>query len=220
MFNHIPVEVPPIIQQNNPNGKRYYQTPEGNVYASVTTILGAKEKPWLENWRMMLGEDKAAKESKRCADRGDAVHKMAENYLKNVENCTKGYKPTYVEDFNALRLFLDKIDNIRAQEVGLYSDNFEYAGTVDCVAEYEGALSIIDFKTSTNNKTHDMIHDYFLQCTAYALAWFERTGEPIEDIVVMITVEKGLLPCVFKEKIENWIPMLLKRIDEYKALEG
>jgi genome maintenance exonuclease 1 len=182
--------------------------------------LGDKPKPALDKWRAMLGDDKAAKETKRCADRGTAIHEMAEKYLNNVENPTKGYKPEHVGGYNTLRFALNKINNIRAQEVGLYSDMFKYAGTVDCVAEYQGVLSVIDFKTSTNNKKVDMIHDYFKQCTAYAIAWFELTGEPIEDIVVLITVERGLAPLVYKEKIENWIPGLLEDIDKFNAKNG
>jgi len=221
MFTHIEIpKIPEIIQLNKVNGKRYYQIPDGSEYPSITTVLGAKPKPYLDNWRKMLGDDKAAKETKRCADRGTAVHEMAEKYLQNLEKPTKGYKPKHVDDFNKLRLTLNKIDNIRAQEVGLYSDTLKIAGTVDCVAEYDGVLSIIDFKTSTNNKTFDMIHDYFKQSTAYAIAWFERTGEPIEDIIIMIAVENGLVPAVFKEKIENWIPALLEDIDKFNDLDG
>jgi genome maintenance exonuclease 1 len=140
---------------------------------------------------------------------------MAEKYLNNEEIITKKYKPEHVGDFNKLKFALNKIDNIRQQEVGLYSDMFGFAGTVDCVAEFQEVLSVIDFKTSTNNKTADMIEDYFKQCTAYAIAWYERTGEAIEDIVVLISVERGLAPLVYKEKIENWIPGLLADIDRF-----
>ncbi len=218
MFTHIEIpELPKIIQKTLPGGRRHYITPDGNKYPSVTTILDAKPKPHLDHWRKMLGNDKAAKETKRCADRGDAIHEMAEKYLKNVDKCTKGYHHKHVADFNKLRLMLNKIDNIRAQEVGLYSDELEFAGTVDCVAEFKGVLSIIDFKTSTNNKTHDMIHDYFKQSVAYALAWYERTGELIENIVILITVENGLIPAVFTENIKTWIPALIEDIDKYKA---
>lgn len=221
MFTHIDIPtIPEIIQLNKVNGKRYYKIPDGSEYPSVTTVLGAKPKPYLDNWRKMLGDDKAAKETKRCSDRGNAVHEMAEKYLKNLDKPTKGYKPKHIDDFNKLRLMLNKIDNIRAQEVGLYSDTLKIAGTVDCVGEYDGVLSIIDFKTSTNNKTHDMIHDYFKQSTAYAIAWFELTGEAIEDIIIMIAVENGLVPAVFKEKIEGWIPALLEDIDKFNDMDG
>ena len=216
MFNHVKtIDLPKIIQKNKPNGKRYYLTPDGNEYPSVTTVLGAKTKPHLENWRKILGDKKADRETKRCADRGIVIHELAEKYLKNEEIITKGIKPEYLSDFNKLKTRLNKINNIRAQEVGLYSDRLKIAGTVDCVAEYDGILSIIDFKTSTNNKTKDMIEDYFKQCTAYAIAWHERTGEAIEDITILMTVEKGLIPLVFKEKIENWIGPLLRDIDHF-----
>ncbi len=221
MFTHIDTpNIPNIEQLNKVGGLRYYRTPDGNEYPSVTTILGAKEKPYLDKWRAMLGKDKAAKETNRCADRGTAVHEMAEKYLNNVEGYNKGYKPADVKNFNKMRFALNKINNIRRQEVGLYSDRFKYAGTVDCVGEFQGKLSIIDFKTSTNNKDYTMIHDYFKQCTAYALAWFELTGEPIEDIVIIIAVERGLAPLVFKEKIENWIAPLLDDIDVFNAKHG
>ena len=221
MFTHIDTpELPKLIQKTRPNGSRTYITPEGNEYPSVTTILGAKDKPYLDKWRAMLGKDKAAKETKRCADRGSAVHEMAEKYLNNVKDFNKGYKPADVKNFNKMRFALNKIDNIRQQEVGLYSDQFKYAGTVDCVGEFQNVLSVIDFKTSTNNKDYTMIHDYFKQCTAYALAWFELTGEPIEDIVIIIAVERGLAPLVFKEKIENWIAPLLDDIDLFNAKQG
>ena len=221
MFTHIEIpELPKLIQKTRPNGSRTYVTPEGNEYPSVTTILGDKEKPYLDKWRAMLGKDKAGKETKRCADRGSAVHEMAEKYLNNVENCSKGYKPVDVKSFNKMRFALNKINNIRQQEVGLYSDQFKYAGTVDCVGEFQNVLSIIDFKTSTNNKDYTMIHDYFKQGTAYALAWFELTGEPIEDIVIIIAVERGLAPLVFKEKIENWIAPLLDDINAFNVKHG
>ena len=218
MFTHIEIpELPKIIQKTKPNGKRTYITPDGNEYPSVTTVLGDKEKPWLDDWRKMLGDKKAAKETKRCADRGTVIHELAEKYLNNQEIITKGLKPEYISDFNKLKLGLNKIDNIRAQEVGLYSDRMRIAGTVDCVADYRSVLSIIDFKTSTNNKTKEMIADYFKQCTAYAIAWHERTGEAIEDIVIIIAVERSMMPLIFVEKIENWIPALLKDIAAYNA---
>ena len=217
MFTHVEIpELPKIIQKNKVNGKRYYVTPDGNEYPSVTTVLGDKEKPWLEDWRKMLGDNKAKKETKRCADRGTAIHEMAEKYLNNEDFKLRDYKPEYVKDFNKLKMKLNKIDNIRGQEVGLYSDRLKIAGTVDCVAEFDGLLSIIDFKTSTNNKTKDMIDDYFKQCTAYAIAWHERTGEAIEDITIIIAVERSLMPLVYTDKIENWIPALLNDITQFK----
>jgi CRISPR/Cas system-associated exonuclease Cas4 (RecB family) len=217
-FAHKPITNLPIVKvENNPGGKRYYVTPEGNKYPSVTTMLGHKEKPWLNDWRNSLGVDKAAKETKRASERGDAIHKLIEIYLNNKldYNITKVYDPEYIAGFNQVKLRLNTIDNIRAQEIPLYSDTLKVAGRIDCIAEYEGVLSVVDFKTSTNVKYEDMIQDYFLQTTAYAIMWHEITGEPIEDLVIIMSVEKGLVPLVFKDKIDKYVKPLLLRINDY-----
>lgn len=202
------------------NGQRWYTTPEGNKYPSVTTILGVKEKPALKEWQLSLGVDKAKKETDRCAARGEAVHYMAEQYLKNEEEPTKGQEQSNIKLFNQLKFKLNKINNIRAQEIPLYSDVLGLAGRVDCVAEYDGVLSIVDFKTSNNNKNEQMVEDYFLQCTAYAIMYNELFDEPIEDIVVLIAVEKGMTPMVYKRKIDDYIKPLLERINMFKAKYG
>lgn len=203
------------------NGMRFYKTPSGILLPSITTVLGAKEKPWLDNWRQMLGDKKALAETERCTQRGTAVHLMCEKYLQNVpkEEVTKNQPPEYVKLFNQIRLALNKVDQIRAQEVALWSESLGVAGRVDLVAEYNGKLSIIDFKTSNNNKTEDIIEDYFLQCTAYALMYYQVYGEIIEDIVVIITVEKGLMPLVFTKKIDNYVVILLNRIKDFKKMK-
>ena len=197
------------------NGKRWYSLPTGVLYPSITTVLGDKEKPEIQAWRQSLGVKKADKETKRCADRGTAVHEMAELYLKNNENPSKGHLIEHVRLFNQLKLRLNKINNIRAQEIPLYSHALKLAGRVDCVAEYDGVLSIIDFKTSNNNKDTKMVEDYFLQCTAYAIMYHELFGEPIEDIVVLIAVEKGMMPLIYKKKIDEYVEPLLKRINTF-----
>lgn len=216
MFDYIDIPtIPELTVENSASGRRYYVTPNGDRYPSITTVLGAKEKPYLANWRHMLGDKKADREQKRCADRGTAIHEMCEKYLFNDENPTKGFAAEHVRGFNQLKFRLNKINNIRAQEVALYCDYLKVAGRVDCIGEYEGVPSIIDFKTSNNNKDASMIEDYFKQCTFYALAWEELSGELIEDIVILMSVEKGMVPMVHKEKIENWIPSLLKDIHNF-----
>lgn len=217
-FNHLdPLSLPTLKRQQDASGRRTYTTPDGNKYPSVTTMLGFEEKPWLENWRKMLGDEKAKKETQRTADRGTAIHELIEKYLRNepYPDFTRGYKPEYIAGFNQLKLRLNKINNIRTQEAQIYSDTLRLAGTVDCVAEYEGALSIVDFKTSNNNKTKDMVHDYFLQCTGYAIMWHERTGEPIENIVILMSVERGMVPLVFKATIDKYVKPLLERTRDY-----
>lgn len=213
-FTHKPTELTEL-QTKDVNGHRWYIIPDGNLYPSITTLLGNKPKPHLANWRKMLGEEKADKETKRCADRGTAVHLMAERLINN-EDPLVGQTNENIKLFNQIRLIIkSKVNNIRAQEVPLYSDVLGVAGRVDCIAEYEGVLSIIDFKTSNNNKTEAMIEDYFLQETFYALAFYELTGEKVEQIVTIMTVERGIMPLVWKKPIGPYIKPLQKRINEF-----
>lgn len=216
MFKHLePPNIPEITDKTLPSGKRFYYTPDGIALPSITTILGHKEKPWLKNWQNMLGKDKAVKEQKRCADRGTAVHELNEKYLNNEEIDRTLYDPKHLSRFNQLKVRLNKINNIRAQEIALFSKTLGVAGRVDCIAEYESALSVIDFKTSNNNKSKDMIEDYFLQCTAYSLMWEELTGEKIDNIVIIMAVERGIVPLVFKETTDKYKKQLVKRILSY-----
>lgn len=212
----LPGEIGELVRRKR-GGQRWYKAPNDQEYPSVTTMLGHEDKQWLTDWRNMLGHKKADRETKRCADRGTAIHEMAEKYLMNEEAPTKGYKVEHSRLFNQLKLRLNKIDNIRAQEIRMYSERLRLAGTADVVGEYEGVLSLIDFKTSNNTKTENMVYDYFLQCTAYAIMYFELFDEPIEDIVVIIAVEKGMMPMVFKRKIDDYVEPLLQRINTFYA---
>lgn len=215
IFTHL--RPPPFVELDSKtiNGQRWYTTPNGVKYASVTTILGIEKKPWLENWKKALGPFKSAKETKRCADRGTSIHCITEKYLKNQEDPTLNESLSNKKLFNQLKLRLNNINNIRAQEIPLYSHTLHIAGRVDCVADYDNILSIIDFKTSTNDKLEHMIQDYFLQSTAYALMYDELFDEFIEDIVILIAVEKGIMPLVFKRKIDEYVEPLLRRINKF-----
>lgn len=211
-FNHIPLPIISLKCTTTIKG-RWYITPSGDKYMSVTTMLGKQEKPQLISWKEAFGKEKAEAHIKRAANRGTLVHKMIELYLQNDPN----YKDVSNEDvvnkcFNNIRRVLNKINNILAQEIPLYSDKLRLAGSVDCIAEYKGILSIIDFKTSINVKSSTTIEDYFLQCTAYAIMVNERYNIAIEQIVVIIAAEKGL-PTVFVRNINNFIkPLLIRNI--------
>lgn len=194
------------------NGKRWYKLPSGVKYPSVTTVLGAKEKEGLIEWENALGKEKATKEKNRCADRGEKVHKMAELYLDNDPNYAANQTEANIALFNKLKFALKNINNIRVQEIPLYSDVLKLAGRVDLIAEYSNVLSVIDFKTSNNHKEGELIEDYKLQCTAYALMYYEMFGILIEQIVILITVEKGIVPLVFKDSIHPYIKPLQERI--------
>lgn len=220
MFTHLSTIKPVELQTIEGSKGRQYITPEGNKYPSITTVLGAGEKQWLKNWRNMLGDARANKEMKRAADRGTAVHLMIERFLNNEDQPTAGQLLEHVSEFNSLRLYLKQIDNILTQETALWSDVLKVAGRVDCVGEYQGKLSIIDFKTSTNDKTGSMIQDYFLQTSAYALMFQERYDIQIDQVVIIMSVEKGVMPLVFKQPVEPHIEPLLHRINKYYTEYG
>lgn len=216
MFTHLnniqPVELKTI---EGPKG-RFYITPTGEKYPSITTILGTGDKPWLKDWRQSLGEAKADKEMKRAADRGSAVHLMIERFLNNEENPTREQKMDHITEFNSVRLHLKNVNNILTQESALWSDTLKVAGRVDCVGEFRNKLCIIDFKTSTNSKDDSKIQDYWLQVTAYAIMFQERYGVQIDNAAIIMSVERGV-PLVFTKPIEPFIEPLVQRINTYHS---
>lgn len=214
-FTHVGPHVDiPVLSDKIVNNRRFYKTPEGNSFPSVTTVLGHEEKQAIVDWRNSLGPAKAKQETERCAARGSAIHEIVEQYLQNKEVDFSKYKNEYKLKFNQIKNTLKKINNINVQEVALYSNEMKIAGRVDCIGEFDGTLAVIDFKTSTNHKSKTMIYDYYLQATAYALMYFEMTGVLIEDIVIIMAVENGF-PLLFREKITKYIGPLQKRIDHF-----
>jgi genome maintenance exonuclease 1 len=214
-FTHLNTIVPLNLKSiDGPKG-RVYTTPEGMKYPSITTVLGSGEKPWLRDWRAALGPVKADKEMKRAADRGTAVHLMLERYLNNDPDPTYGQHIDHINEFTPLKMHVRSIDNILLQEAALYSDELQVAGRVDLIAEYKGKLAVIDWKTSTRAKTPEMIQNYYLQTTAYALMVDELYNITIDDIFILMSVERGSLPLIFKGKVENYIEPLLECLYKY-----
>ena len=124
------------------------------------------------------------------------------------------------EMFNAIKPHLDRIDNISCLETWLYSDHLQVAGTVDCIAEYDGVRSVIDFKTSSKPKRKEYISNYFMQCSAYAVAFEERTGLPVSQIVIIMGVDEQTDASIFYEKRDNWINDFISLREEYKEWKG
>jgi genome maintenance exonuclease 1 len=177
------------------NGKRFYETPEGDSYPSVTTITGLLSREGIQAWRLRVGEEVANKITKAATTRGTKVHKLAEMYLRNElvlqTSLFDEQEPIIGEMFNQLSEELDKhVGTIKAIEAPLYSNALRVGGTVDLVAEWDGILSVIDLKTSSKPKKVDWIDAYFMQCAAYAMMWEERTGISISQVVIPIAVEK------------------------------
>jgi genome maintenance exonuclease 1 len=214
-FNHISVQQIADITSKDTSRGRFYTTPSGSVYPSITTVLGHIEKPAIAEWRLSLGAVKADKETKRAADRGTAVHTMIERYLNNEEDPTVGFDHLNIREFKQLRTKLNKVDDILCQEYPLFSDTLKLAGRVDCIGHYDGELAIIDFKTSNGNKTEGMIHDYYMQTAGYAVMFQELYNIQIDKIVILMSVEKGAVPLVFKQDVDPWISPLCERINSY-----
>ena len=209
-----PKEIPKIESQTFPDGKRYYVTPDGKKLPSVTTVVGAQKKQAIMEWRRRVGEEVANKISKQATSRGTNVHTLCEHYLNNEPKPPGVVMPDAKEMFISLKPLLDKINNIHYQEVGLWSTQLGLAGRVDCIAEYEGVLSVIDFKTSKKLKDIKDIQDYFWQTTAYALMYEELIGQPINDLVIIMAVQDSG-PVVFKQKTQDHIEGLVRAIDYY-----
>jgi genome maintenance exonuclease 1 len=194
-------------------------TPEGKYYPSVTTVLSAQSKPGLDAWREKVGEKEAERIMKSSARRGTAVHLICENYLKNKDDYAVGHMPTNVFMFQSIKETLDlRLDNIWYQETSLYSDHLRTAGTVDCIAEFDGELSVIDFKTSRGQKRKDWITNYFQQEAFYAVAFEERTNTPIQQLVTIVATDEGDSQ-VFIENRDDHIQGFINARYEYAKLD-
>lgn len=206
------------LQQLNEDGVRRYVTPSGEKYPSITTVTGWQSAKAIAEWRSRVGNDVANAISKKATSRGTAFHSLCENYLRNEE--VLGEKVSYdVKDlFYNVRHVLERIDNVHCIETQLYSDYIGVAGTTDCVAEYEGTLSIIDFKTANKIKQKKHISNYFMQTAAYAVMYEERTGIPVPQTVIIMVTEGEHE--VFVEKRDNYIFQLIDLVKQYRAVHG
>ena len=209
--------LPKLTRKTTEKGRRYF-TPEGNTYPSITTVLSELSKDSIKAWRKRVGEEEANKISARASKRGTKVHQICEDYLNNNKDYLKGVLPNNVASFNDIKPIIDaNINNVWFQEEFLYSDHFKCAGQVDCIGEWAGELSIIDFKTSRKPKKEEWIQNYFMQCAFYAAAFFERTGIPIKQSVVLITVD-GDAPQTFITKPHDYLKDLIKARKHYKSI--
>jgi genome maintenance exonuclease 1 len=198
-------------------GTRIYVTPAGKHYPSITTVLGSVIKEGIETWKAAVGEQEASRVLHHAGTRGTALHLIAEKYLNNE---TDIFEPNTMPHIKALwrsiKPLLDaNVGKVVLQECPLYSDIFGVAGRVDCIAEYEGTLSVIDFKTSRQRKTKDYISNYFMQAAFYAAAFYERTNIPITQSVILMAVDDDPNPIVFKENTYKWLKDLKRVIKTY-----
>ncbi len=205
------------------DGKRYYLTPDGNSYPSITTILSQQENLGIEAWKERVGEKEAKRISKESMRIGTAVHQLAEFYLSNVQVKLDKEEKKIVDTFNRLRFLLGNINNIVGLEIPLFSDLIRVAGTCDCIAEYNGKLSIIDFKTSRRPKKEEWVDDYWMQTFAYKLMFEEMTGIEIQQVVILIASVESFDVQVFKKPAKDadeWLEKLVKIMKQNPHIAG
>tara|TARA_E500000318_G_C3512903_1_gene193075 strand:- start:203 stop:865 length:663 start_codon:yes stop_codon:yes gene_type:complete len=198
------------------DGKRFYLTPSGKKYPSMTTVLQLMTAQGIAKWRARVGDEVANKVSAQASRRGTLMHKLCEDYVNNEEVDTESLMPLDLQNFNALKEQMDKhFGKVYGQEIALYSDFLEMAGRVDCIAEYKGKLSIIDYKTSKKVKKRSNIKNYFMQAAGYAVMFEEIFKKPINNLVILMSVDhEGVVE--FVEKRDDHIHDLIELRKKYK----
>lgn len=218
-FNHVKLpELEFELQSQTTEAGREYVTPTGKSYPSVTTVLSEYNKKAFFEWRERVGAEEANKIAAKASSRGTKLHTVCENYLLNEMTDVKlrTMMPDTKQLFMSLRPHIDEhVGDVYCIEQALYSKTLRLAGRVDCIAEWDGQLSVIDFKSSTREKSEDKILNYFMQCTAYAEMFGEITGRPINQIVVAIAVEDGTHQIFVREKSDYYIESLQRYIGKY-----
>ena len=218
-FKHLNIHSFPILKATTTQQGRRYLV-DGMMWPSVTTVIGHSKKKSIIEWRNRVGEEEANAISKRASTRGNKCHKLCELYLENKSISKYKDDPLSMGLFYQIKPYLDSIDNIHALEAPLCSRLLKMAGRVDCIAEYNGELAIIDFKTSTKYKREEWIHDYFAQETAYAIMFQELTGLIPKKLVTIIACETGE-PQIFEiYDTIKYARKLKEYIDAYRRDNG
>jgi genome maintenance exonuclease 1 len=215
MFNHIDIELPQL-ERETIDGVRYYKVPDEEELlrlVSITSVTSHFNKEFFLNWRKKVGEEEAEKITKQATSRGTDFHTLAENYFYNKE--LPLVQPLSDFLFKISKSELNRINNIYTLEGSLYSKVLGIAGTVDCIAEHNGELAIIDFKTSKKPKPREWIEHYFVQCMAYGCMLYELTGISVKKLVIIMACENG--ECVVYEEYDKskYIKLLSKYIRKF-----
>ena len=216
-FKHEPIDLGynDLTTTTTKKGRQYVD-PEGNKYPSITTVLSILSEDGIRAWRARVGEEEANRISRQASSRGTTVHNIIEKYVANNPEYIKGEMPHNIQTFKDVQKVIDEgVTKVYQQEAPLYSKHLGVAGRVDCVGQWNGKDSIIDWKTSRKFKKKEWVSGYFMQCAAYAIMWEERTGMPIKQLVVCIAGDMGHQ--VFIEDRDNWTGELLNTINEYKT---
>ena len=208
----------PELEVHNIKGLRFYETPTGEKYPSITTVLGKQpgKQKGLQEWRERVGVAQAQIISGKAARRGSVFHNIVENYLQD-EDISDFKQQNFMAwcMFGEMKSHLDeKINEVVLQEQTMFSSKFKVAGRCDLIGVYKDKLSVVDFKTTTTTKKEEWIGDYFIQCAAYASMFEEHTGESVEDVVIMMVAEDGEVQ-LFEKKTADYLPQLEVLMDDF-----
>jgi genome maintenance exonuclease 1 len=219
-FNHVELNLP-RLERETIDGVRFYKIPGKDGFkrfVSITSVTSHKNKEVFAKWRAKIGNEKADKITKQATSRGTDMHSLVENYLLNIPELPE-VQPLSQYLFKIARNELDKINNIHAIENSLYSEVLGVAGTVDCIAEYNGELAVIDFKTSKKPKPVEWIEHYFVQAVAYACMLYEMTGITVKKLVILMACENG--ECIVYEEYDKgkYIKLLIEYIREFVSIK-
>lgn len=221
MFNHVKLETPLTeLNAEMTSAGRVYITPTGERYPSITTVLSLLSRDSITRWKKRVGLDVANRISTQASKRGTAVHQLAEDYVNNDKDWATGAMPSNLFTFSTIKPLLDKhLDNVVMQEAPLYSDRLRIAGRVDAIAEWDGELAIVDYKTSKKPKKLEYIQGYLIQESVYAACFYELTGIPIKKIVTVIAVDDND-PQVFIDTPFQYLPKFLEVREQYRQEHG
>ena len=211
MFNHVECDLP-TLDRKTIDGVRYY-TVNDRPMVSITSVTSHFNKHIFVDWRKRIGDDEANRITKRATNRGTKVHTLIEKHLLNED--VELDNPSSKMLFTQAKKTLGNINNIYALEKSLYSSELGVAGTVDCIAEYNGELSIIDFKTAAKPKPRDWIENYFVQAAAYACMFYERTNIPVKKLVILMTCENGEVTVYEEYDKMKYMKLLVKYIEKF-----
>ena len=217
MFNHVDIDFP-HLERETIDGVRYYSVPDEEDLlrlVSITSVTSHFNKEIFVKWRKKVGNEEADRITKKATSRGTDMHTLVEHHLKNES--IPNVQPISEFLFKISKPELNKIDNIHALESSLYSKQLGIAGTVDCIAEHEGELAIIDFKTSKKPKPREWIDHYFVQCMAYGCMLYELTGISVKKLVIIMACENG--ECIVYEERDKskYIKLLTQYIRKFVA---
>ena len=215
MFEHVDLDLPKLSRETI-DGVRYYSVPDEDELlklVSITSVTSHHNKEIFVKWRKKVGDAEADRITRQATSRGTDTHTLTEAYLYNKE--LPEVQPLSQMLFKIYKSELNKISRVHALEGSLYSKELGIAGTVDCIAEYNGELAIIDFKTSKKPKPREWVDHYFVQCMAYGCMLYELTGIAVKKLVIIMACENGESIVYEEYDKKKYIKLLTEYIREF-----